>query len=155
MSLATRHRSRSIGVPVLDWLGHHPQGAQLMQTARELLAIQQSLATHLPPALQRQAKVARIDGQAITVMVPGPAHAARLRQMTSQAASHLRDAGWAIDTIVVRIDASMGRNVTQKPLRETPPMNTQALQAFEALSHSLAPSPLADAVSRLLKHHRQ
>ncbi|WP_322996618.1 DciA family protein [Castellaniella sp.] len=154
MSSASRHRSYSAGVSALDWLDHHPQGAQLMQAAHQLMAAQAVLAAGLPPALRAWARVARIDGQQMTVVVPGPAHAARLRQLTGQAARHLQNAGWAIDSIVVRIDAAMGRDVTQKPQRDAQPLNAQALQAFEALGQQLSPSPLADAVSRLLRHHR-
>ncbi|MGB6008012.1 DciA family protein [Castellaniella sp.] len=155
MSSASHHRSRSSGIPALSWLSHHPQGARLLQTAHELLALQTELARILPPALGRRIQVARVDGHQITVMVPGPAHAARLRQLTDDTAHRLRDAGWPVDTIVVRIDAAMGRGGTQKPTRETQPLNEQALQSFEDLQQQLAPSPLADAIARLLQHHRR
>ncbi|HET8596624.1 MAG TPA: DciA family protein [Castellaniella sp.] len=154
MSQAPRHRSHSPGVPALDWLGKHPQGVRLLQTAHELLALQSALGAALPPALMRHLRVARLDGQQITVMVPGPAYAARLRQMTGQAARQLRQAGWPVDAIVVRIDASMGRGGTRKPLRETQPLDEQALRSFEALQGQLSPSPLSEAVARLLRHHR-
>lgn len=148
------HRSHSLGVPALSWLNHHPQGAHLLQTAHELLALQKALARILPPALGRRIQVARVNGQEITVMVPSPAHAARLRQLTDGTARQLREAGWPIDHIVVRIDAAMGHDRTQKPIRETQPLNEQALQSFEHLQQQLSPSPLADAITRLLQHHR-
>lgn len=155
MSSASHHRSHSPGVSALNWLSHHPQGARLLQTAHELLALQGVLARILPPALGRRIQVARVDGQQITVMVPSPAHAARLRQLTDGTARQLRDAGWPIDAIVVRIDAAMGLDGTQKPARETQPLNEQALQSFESLQQQLSPGPLADAVARLLQHHRR
>ena len=147
-------RNRSSGTPALAWLDRHPQGAQMMRTARELLDVQAVLAGTLPPALARHVRVARIDGPQITVMVPGPAHAARLRQMTGAAAERIREAGWPVEHIVVRIDAAMGRTWTQKPHREAEPLGENALQSFEDLGRQIAPGPLADAISRLLRHHR-
>lgn len=152
--MTSNHRSRSTGVPALNWLSHHPQGARLLQTAHELLAVQSALAAAVPPALARHVRVARIDGPRMTVMVPGPAHAARLRQLTGEAVRCLRAAGWPIEDIVVRIDAAMGRTWTQKPHREAEPLGENALRSFEDLQHQIAPGPLADAIGRLLRHHR-
>ena len=126
----------------------------MMRTARELLAIQAVLAGTLPPALARQIRVARIDGPQITVMVPGPAHAARLRQLTEAAALRIQDAGWPVERIIVRIDAAMGRTWTQKPRREAQPLGEDPLRSFEDLGRQVAPGPLADAIGRLLRHHR-
>ncbi|CAM5781533.1 DciA family protein [Castellaniella caeni] len=155
MSGASHRRSRSSAVPALNWLSHTPEGAHLLQTVHELLAAQAALSGALPPAVARQVRVARIDGQRMTVLVPGPAHAARLRQLTTQAARHLQQQGWPIDSIVVRIDAAMGRTWTQKPHKEAEPLGTQALQSFAELQHQVSPGPLADAIGRLLRHHRQ
>ncbi|MFT0534231.1 DciA family protein [Castellaniella hirudinis] len=154
MSSVVQHRSHSAGVSAADWLDHHPQGAGLVQAAHRLLAAQAALAAKLPPALKPWVRVARMDGQQMTVVVPGPAHAARLRQLTPQAARHLQDAGWPVETIVVRIDAAMGRNVTQKPQRLAQPLDAQALQAFEALGREIGPGPLAQAIDTLLRRHR-
>ncbi len=147
-------RARLPGRPALDWLAHHPQGARMLQTARELLAIQSALAAVLPPALARHMRVARVDGPQITVVVPGPAHAARLRQLTAGAAEHLNTAGWPIHRILIRIDAAMGRGATQTAIREAEPLGEAALRSFEALGREVAPGPLADAIGRLLRHHR-
>lgn len=147
-------RNRSSGTPALEWLDRNPQGAHMMRAVRELLAVQAVVAGTLPPALARHIRVASMDGQHITVMVPGPAHAARLRQLTEAAARRVREAGWPVERIVVRIDAAMGRTWTQKPRREAEPLGENALQSFEDLGRQVAPGPLADAIGRLLRHHR-
>ncbi|MFV0282607.1 MAG: DciA family protein [Castellaniella sp.] len=126
----------------------------MMRTVRELLAIQAVLAGALPPALAHQTRVAKKDGPQITVMVPGPAHAARLRQLTEAAARRIRDAGWPVERIVVRIDAAMGRTETEKSRREAEPLGENALRSFKDLERQVAPGPLADAIGRLLRHHR-
>lgn len=147
-------RSRRAGVQALDWLDHHPQGSGLLQTAHELLALQAALAGTLPAALARRTQVAQRNGTELTVMVPGPAHAARLRQMTPEIARGLRQAGWPIEQIVVRIDARATIHGAQKPLRETQPLGPEALRSFETLGSQVAPGPLADAIRRLLSHHQ-
>lgn len=147
-------RSRRAGVQALDWLDHHPQGSGLLRTAHELLALQAVLAGALPAALARRIQVAQRNGTELTVMVPGPAHAARLRQMIPAIAHRLRQAGWPIERIVVRIDARTAVGGAQKPLRETQPLGLEALRSFETLGSQVAPGPLADAIRRLLSHHK-
>lgn len=147
-------RSHQAGVPVLDWLHRNPQGMRILQTAHELLALEATLAHVLPTALARGIRVAQVEGPVVTIMVPGAAHAARLRQLAQSAATRLQEAGWPIERIVVRIDARSDATPTQTPNRETRPLNTQALEAFEALGQKVAPGPLAEAISRLLLHHR-
>ncbi|CAM5179864.1 hypothetical protein CDEF62S_05055 [Castellaniella defragrans] len=147
-------RSRQPGVPALDWLGRHPEGSDLLQTAHELLALETAVSGALPAGLARRVRVAHRDGPLLTLMVPGPAHAARLRQMLPALAHRLQTAGWPIERIVVRIDARGPLPETEKPLREIQPLGSQALQSFEALGQTVAPGPLADAIQRLLNHHK-
>jgi len=147
-------RSRQSGVPALDWLGRHPRGSDLLQTAHELLALQAVLAGTLAPALGRRIRAAQREGPVLTVVVPGAAHAARLRQMTAAMIRRLQQAGWPIEQIVVRIDARPDVNRTQQPIREIQPLGTEALRSFEALGGQVAPGPLADAIRRLIIHHK-
>lgn len=138
----------------MEWLGHHTAGAQLLQTAHELLALEAVLADTLPPALARHVRVAHRDGPAVTVIVPGAAYAARLRQMTAATALRFREAGWPVTHIVVRIDARKKPVRTKEAHREIEPLGDQALRSFETLGQQVAPGPLADAINRLLRHHR-
>lgn len=152
---ASFQRSRQSGVPALDWLDHNPGGSHLLRTAHELLALQTLLAGALPAGLARRTRAAQCEAGVLTLMVPGPAHAARLRQMTPTLAHDLRQAGCAIERIVVRIDARAEPARTQKPLREIQPMGPEALRAFEVLGDRVAEGPLADAIHRLLAHHKR
>lgn len=146
-------RSRQAGVPALDWLDHSTSGVRLLDQAHELLALEGVLAGTLPANLARQVRVAHKDGPTLTVMVPGAAHAARLRQMLPATARRLQAAGWPIEQIIVRIDARGPLPRTEKPLREIQPLGPQALQSFKTLGQTVAPGPLADAIQRLLRHH--
>jgi hypothetical protein len=150
---SSSRRSAQPGVQALDWLGRNPRGSDLLHAAHDLLALESALAGTLPAALARRVCAAQLDGALLTVMVPGAAHAARLRQMLPAAVQRLRDAGWPVERIVVRIDARGPLPGTEKPLREIQPLGPQALRSFERLGREVAPGPLADAIQRLLSRH--
>ncbi|MER1968853.1 DciA family protein [Castellaniella sp. GW247-6E4] len=143
------------GALPLDWIAADQRGAGILDVARHLMAAEALLAQVLPPGLARYCKAALIDRQRLTISVPSPAHAARLRQLAPTAAAHLRAAGWPVEDIVVRIDAGLARLTTKQPLRQAEGLGEHALDSFEALRRSLRPGPLADAIGRLLRHHRQ
>ena len=138
----------------LDWLGTDQRGSDVLATARNLLAAEALILEALPPALARRVKVARIDRQRLTLSVPGAAHAARLRQSAPTLIEDLGRHGWTISEIVVRVNAGMPDIRAKTTLRETRPLDARALQAFAVLEKNVQPGPLAEAISRLLKHHR-
>jgi len=147
-------RSRQSGVQALDWLDRHPGGSNLLLTAHELLEMEATVAGTLPPGLARRVRAAHRDGPVLTLMVPGAAHAARLRQVLPATIDRLQAAGWPIERIVVRIDARGPLPVAEKPLREIQPLGPGALESFETLERAVTPGPLADAIRRLLDHHK-
>lgn len=140
---------------VLEWLGTDQHGAGVLETARQLMAAEALIVQVLPVAMARHIKVAQIDRQRMTISVPGAAHAARLRQIAPTLLKHMRDKGWNINEIILRVYAGMPDTEAKKTQRETRPLDAQALQAFAALRRNVRPGPLADALERLLKHHRQ
>jgi hypothetical protein len=141
----------------LGWLGHDARGAGVLATARLHLQIQQAVAAALPPGLGAVCRVARLDNQRLQLAVPGPAHAAKLRQMAPRIAQALQAAGWNLNEIAVKVQAGLLEAGTKapRPPKEAEPLGEVALDAFEALQVTLRPGPLADAVARLLRHHRQ
>jgi hypothetical protein len=141
----------------MGWLGHDARGAGVLATARLHLQIQHAIAAALPPGLGAVCRVARLEDQRLQVAVPGPAHAAKLRQMAPRIAQALQAAGWNLNEITVKVQAGLfdaGMKPT-RPVKEAVPLGDVALGAFEALQENLHPGPLADAVARLLRHHRQ
>lgn len=140
----------------MSWLGHDTRGAGVLATARVHLQIQQAVAAVLPPALGAVCVVAKLESQRLLLAVPGPAHAAKLRQMAPRIAQALSAQGWNLNEINVRIQAGMPRpgQRAARPPKEAVPLDTTALQAFQDLQDKLRPGPLADAVARLLAHHK-
>ncbi|QAA94074.1 DciA family protein [Pollutimonas thiosulfatoxidans] len=158
MSKPAARRSQSDAAPAvlaLAWLGSDQQGAQVLQTAQNMLAMEQATKGLLPPALAQVCKVARIDRQQITLAVPGAAHASKLRQLAPRIARALSEDGWNVTEVSVRVQAGLLQSQTKTSSREVVPLDETALQAFEDLQRSLRPGPLTDAIERLLGHHRK
>lgn len=140
----------------LGWLGHDTQAAGVLATARLHMQVERALAAVLPPGLMAVIRVARLEPQKLQLAVPGPAHAAKLRQMAPRIAQSLSAAGWNLSEITVKVQAGMPKPGAKapRPPKEAEPLGDTALNAFEDLHRNLRPGPLADAVSRLLKHHK-
>lgn len=145
-------RSRTASL-ALEWLGRDTAPASVLATARHLLAIEAAVTKALPAALGRQCKVARLEAQRLTLAVPGPAHAAKLRQLTPSLLARLAAQGWNINEIGIRVQAGLMAPVTKPTTRNVEPLDANALQAFSTLADTLTPGPLASAIDRLLKHH--
>lgn len=139
---------------VLEWLSADQRGASVLETARQLMAAEALIVQALPVAMVRRIKVAQIDRQRMTISVPSAAHATRLRQIAPTLLKHMRDKGWNISEIVLRVYAGMPDTETKVTQRETRPLDAQALQAFASLRRNVRPGPLADALERLLRHHQ-
>lgn len=139
----------------IQWLSSGGPSADVLATARYLLDLERATHKALPAGLAQACKAARIDGQQMTLAVPSPAHAAKLRQLAPSIAAKLSEQGWNISEVSVKVQARLSENRI-KPLQagNTQPLDTAALHAFDELSTRLRPGPLADAVRRLLNHHR-
>ena len=139
----------------IHWLGSDQHGAQVLTTARLLLSIEQVTKKVLPPALAQACRVARIDGQQITLAVPSAAYASKLRQLAPRIAELLTASGWNLNEIIVKVQAGLLQAQTKAtPSRQVAPLGEKALNAFAELQNNLNPGPLADTVQRLLNHHR-
>jgi hypothetical protein len=140
----------------LGWLGHDTQSAGVLATARLHMQVERAVAAVLPPALGAVCRVARLETQRLQLAVPSAAHAAKLRQMAPRIAQALSAAGWNLSEIAVKVQAGMPRTGAKpaRPPKEAEPLGDTALGAFEELRRTLRPGPLADAIGRLLKHHK-
>jgi hypothetical protein len=120
-----------------------------------LLSIEHATQKILPPALAQVCRVARVDRQQVTLAVPSAAYAARLRQLAPRIAQMLTQEGWNLNEISVKVQAGLLQTrINAAPVKDVTPLDERALSAFETLQNNLRPGPLADAVKRLLAHHR-
>jgi len=140
----------------MEWLGSDRHGASVLDTARMLISIERAIKHVLPPALAQVCRVARVDRQQITLAVPSAAYAARLRQVAPRIMALLAGNGWNLNEINVKVQAGLSQSRTETArTKEVVPLDENALNAFEGLRNALQPGPLADAVTRLLAHHRR
>jgi len=138
----------------VDWLGHGQSSAQVLALARQLLAIEHAVQPLLPPALQQACRVAKLDKQHLTLIVPGAIQASRLRQLTPRILEKLTASGWHLTEIVIKIQANTFRPPPPPPAKQAIPLNAHALQAFDDLHAQLPAGIVAEAVGRLLQRHR-
>ncbi|NYT65566.1 DUF721 domain-containing protein [Alcaligenaceae bacterium] len=138
----------------LSWLDEDQHGSQVLATARHLLAVEQAIQRVLPTPLDLGCKVARIDRQQITLAVPSAAYASKLRQLGPRILANLKDNGWNLTEISVRVQGGLHKTQTKVTQRQVVPLDDQALAAFDTLRLSLEPGPLSDAISKLLSRHR-
>ncbi|CAM3772927.1 Flagellar hook-length control protein FliK [Bordetella sputigena] len=141
----------------MGWLGHDARGAGVLATANLHLQIQRTVAAAVPPVLGNVCRVARLEADRLQLAVPSAAHAAKLRQMAPRIAQALHAAGWNLNEIAVKVQAGLPGSGIKPPRapKDVMPLGDTALGAFEALRETLNPGPLADAIERLLRHHRQ
>lgn len=150
-----KDKRHALSHTVLEWLDGDQYGASVLTTARMLLSIERATKRILPVALAQTCKVAHIDRQQITLAVPSAAYAARLRQLAPRIVHLLAEDGWNLNEIRIRVQAGLLQSRTKTArAKESIPLDDSALEAFEALRRGLDPGPLADAVGRLLAHHR-
>lgn len=147
-------RTRPGATLALDWVSTDTHGASILATAKNLLDAEQETRRALPPGIAGVCRVARIEKQRMTLAVPSAAYASKLRQLTPRVLTRLNEAGWNLNEITVRVQGALIHKPAPQSLRTTEPLGPTALDAFSQLHDTLSPGPLADAINRLLKHHR-
>lgn len=146
-------QSNTLRSNVLEWLDANPNTADILLTARMLIRVQAYLNKLLPPALAPFVQLAQIDGPEIRLIVPSPAYATRLHQISDTIIKKLSEQNLMVDKLSIRVDASLNPGMTKSVTRRNHNIDQQGLEEFAKLKSSIAPSPLADAIERLLEHH--
>lgn len=142
----------------VSWLNQSSHGASLLATVRHHVELQQRLQAVLPAPWGAACSVMRWQDQVLTLGVPNAAHAAKIRQLTPSLTAGLRQVGWQVNGIRVRVQAGESvetevKRLAMRPPREVRPLDRHDLEAFEALGSTLPEGPLAQSVARLLARH--
>lgn len=124
--------------------------AGLLPTLEKMAALQAD-ARRILPGVFDSCRVLQLREGQLHIAVPNAALATRIRQMLPKLQAGLREKGWAVDGI--RIKVQMMSSEDRLPERPTvqAALPTQAVQAFAALAQSLEASPLRDALQSLVK----
>ena len=133
---------------VRTWLEHDPSLRQLALQVDDLVALQRAI---------RQASggapitVTGLADRVLTIAVPGPAWATRLRQSEPSLIAALSGQGFKVDRLRIRpVRRPGGAAIPRSP---KPPLSQQALHALAELQADVGPSPLHDALAALLARH--
>lgn len=121
----------------------------LAQRSRRFSELQQLLLDATPSALAAATRVTDLKAGILLVLADNPAVAAKLRQLAPRLLKHLQKQHGEITGIRVAVQVKTHKikaehEVTKHPL---PP---EAIQELGGLAEALAPSPLKNALARLV-----
>ena len=150
----TRSPAQTGSTHLIGWLGHDSQSANVLATAQMHLKLRSAVVQRLPASMRTAFEVIKIENHVLTLMVSSAAFAAKFRQLAPTVTAGLQAAGWNVSEIKLKVQGGLGLPEVTKPPREARTLDQEDLKAFEDLGKNLRPGPLADAVSKLLRHHR-
>ncbi len=139
----------------MDYLGSHGKIAALMQTARELSAIQKDCARILP-AFFSGCQVMRLENGTLHIGVPNQAIATRLRQQIPVLKNRLGAKDWPVNAIQLKILLPHHQPAAAPaPHKNDLPVTAYAsfLELYEKLESDGDKSPLSSSLRQLLLRH--
>jgi hypothetical protein len=151
---STRSNTQSGSSHLIGWLGNDTQTASVLATAQLHLKIRAAVSAALPASMRGAFEVMKLENNALSLSVSSAAFAAKFRQISPRVMSHIQTLGWSVTEIKLRVQGGTIPTPAIKPPREARLLDQQDLKAFEQLNQQLRPGPLADAVSKLLRHHQ-
>jgi len=138
----------------MQWMDFDHNTASVLMTAKRLLAIESAIASGLPTGLAKGFSASELRASELTLTANNTAYASKLRQLQTRMLEQLNQAGWNVTEIKIRVTAQSPPPTHQPAPKEARALDTSDLKHFETLAGGLRPGPLADAVAKLLKHHK-
>ena len=145
-----RPKARRVARPLTDLLSASDGAGSLLVAAEQLGRLERDVYALLPPPLAGSIKLSPPREGALVFLVANNALAARLRQQTPSLIDGLATRGWLIRSIKIRV--SITAPEPQKPPKEAR-LSRQGLVSLRDLRDNLEPSPLRDALARLVARH--
>ncbi len=142
----------------LDFLQSNERLAALLPTLEQLASLQ-SDCERLLPTLFAACRVLQLREGALQVAVPNAALATRLKQVLPKLQDGLQARGWPVAAVKLKVQlmpVDPSQVLARKPQGRDLP--DHALASFAALGDALGadnPSPLRDAVSKLVQRRRR
>ncbi len=140
----------------MDFLQAHDRLGALLPTASRLAQLQ-TVCEILQPQAFAACRVVNVSNGQLQVAVPNAALATRLRQQLPRLLSGLRDKGWPVEEIRLKVQV-MPERLPAPPAPKKRDLPRTALQSFAALETSLDTDPrnegLRSALRALLQRSR-
>lgn len=126
----------------------------LARQAQHLRDLQHLLFEATPPALAAASRVTNLRSGTLVISADNAAIAAKLRQLAPRLSSHLQKQGFEVTGIRVEVQVKPHQIKADDDFRKRllPP---DAIQDFASLSDGLPPSPLKNALTRMVTRHRK
>ncbi|MBN4664072.1 DUF721 domain-containing protein [Pandoraea nosoerga] len=145
-----RPKAPRVARPMADLLSASDGAGSLLVAAEQLGRLERDVHALLPEPLAASVRLAPPRDGTLVFLVSNNALAARLRQQTPSLIEGLAQRGWLIRTIRIRV--SIAEPQPQKPPKEAR-LSRQGLVSLRELRDALEPSPLRDALARLVARH--
>lgn len=146
--------AKSLASHALEWAQQGNNSGTVLATAQRLLVLQEALSKQLPAAMRKGFAIAQIKGTELTLIAEHAALAAKLRQMQPTLLKHIQATGWNAETLKIKVASRPNTPPTVLMQKQARALDETDLSHFDSLSSQLDSGPLAEAVQRLLKHHR-
>lgn len=134
--------------PIRSWLDRDPAFRELARQVEDLVALQGALQRACAGA---PVTVSGLSDGTLTVVVPGAAWATRLRQSEPSLVAALAREGLRVQRLKIRPRRQAA--AAPRPAAPKAPVPPDALAALDALRASVGPSPLQQALGRLIARH--
>ena len=138
---------------VFEFLQSSDQLSALLPAAQRIGQLQADC-EQLLPTLFANSRALQIRESELQVAVPNAALATRLRQSLPKLQQGLREKGWAIDGIKLKVQpmsAELQRPVSKQAIHELP---RHAVNSFAELASAMDQSPLRDALMKLVSSRK-
>jgi len=137
----------------MDFLQSTDKLSALLPAASRLAQLQQAC-EHLQPLVFASCRVVHLDNGVLQIAVPNAALATRLKQQLPRLAASLRENGWPVENIRLKVQV-MPERLPSPPAPKKRDLPDSALASFAALETALDMDPrnegLREALRALLK----
>jgi predicted transcriptional regulator len=127
----------------------------LAQPARRLAVLQRAYSDVVPPALAASSRAGAFHEGRLTLFATNGAVAAKLKQVLPGLLLGLRELGWEINVIEVRVQVSGAPARAAPREKNARKISAQGLRSLTELANRLPASPLRSAVENLLAAQRR
>ncbi|RDU94841.1 DciA family protein [Trinickia dinghuensis] len=135
---------------VAEVLGRTDAFAALRAGVEQIAALERDLVQLLPDYLSANVEPGFIKDGTLTLFAAHSALAARLRHVEPRLLSELQLRGWPVRALAIKVRP---RAVAEPPAPKQARMTPVGAAALQALSRSLAPSPLQVALAKMAARH--
>jgi hypothetical protein len=148
-----RAEPRSSSRELLEYLRSDDKLSSLLPTVQQVAQLQADCEQQLP-TLFSNCRVLQLRENTLHIAAPNAALATRLRQVLPKLQQGLRDNGWGIEQIRLKVQL-MPTQPAPPPPSEPRVLSSSAIASFASLASQIEESPLRDALQNLLKHQRK